>query len=111
MNIDPVTWFDLKWRQCGDTEESQRECLAKVGLPFSFMQLLKNQTDTSAELETQKNFSIDQSRFIFTAKKEIIRDLVLFPMPPWHLSNRELIQLPLFWATAIIVNKMLHREL
>ncbi|CAF5022950.1 unnamed protein product, partial [Rotaria sp. Silwood1] len=32
-------------------------------------------------------------------------------MPPWHLTNRQLIQSPLFWATAIISSKMLHRQL
>ncbi|CAF3776468.1 unnamed protein product [Rotaria sp. Silwood1] len=58
-----------------------------------------------------ENFDIDQLHFIFTANKETIRDLVIFPMPPWHLSNKDLIQLPLFWATVIIASKMLHREL
>ncbi|CAF3547379.1 unnamed protein product, partial [Rotaria sp. Silwood2] len=41
---------------------------------------------------------------------EIIRELVMFPMPPWHLSNQDLIQLPLFLATAIFTSKLLDRQ-
>ncbi|CAF1343773.1 unnamed protein product [Rotaria sp. Silwood1] len=192
MNVDPVTWFDLQWRQCGDNEEFQRKCVAKAGSyikkyrsfvvhqmpsislhepitapPYCerqltctyrryydsshpkhtdiickvktnwqrddddhecgqylmdeyivmewsvapIMQLLKDQTYNSLQLQAGENFYTDQSRFIFTANKEIIRDLVILPMPPWHLSNRQMIQLPLFWATAIISSKMLHREI
>ncbi|CAF3484825.1 unnamed protein product [Rotaria socialis] len=29
MNVDPVSWFDLQWRQCEDNEEYQHKCLAK----------------------------------------------------------------------------------
>ncbi|CAF3580399.1 unnamed protein product [Rotaria sp. Silwood1] len=75
------------------------------------MQLLKDKTYNSMEQGIDENFDIDQLHFIFTANKETIRDLVIFPMPPWHLSNKDLIQLPLFWATVIIASKMLHREL
>lgn len=63
------------------------------------------------KLKAEKSFNIEEGKFIFTAKKETIRDLVIFPKPPWHISNRELIQIPLFWATAIMTSKMLHREL
>ncbi|CAF3792938.1 unnamed protein product [Rotaria sp. Silwood1] len=58
-----------------------------------------------------ENFNINQLRFIFSVNREITRDLIIFPMPPWHLTNRQLIQSPLFWATAIISSKMLHRQL
>ena len=63
------------------------------------------------KLKAEKSFNIEEGKFIFTTKKETIRDLVIFPKPPWHISNRELIQIPLFWATAIMTSKMLHREL
>jgi len=36
MNIDPVTWFDFKWRECHNNEEKQRDCLAKVRLSLYF---------------------------------------------------------------------------
>ncbi|CAF4657518.1 unnamed protein product, partial [Rotaria sp. Silwood2] len=181
MNIDPITWFDLKWCECGDNEEFQRKCLAKarsyikkyrtsipeqmpikplekaiIGPQYcdyqlsckkggydghpkhtriicdttaegqrddgnrpcgqyimdeyivmewpaaSIMELFPKQTNDSMEIEAEKNFNFEKSNFIFTTKKETIRDILIFLMPPWHLSNRELIQLPLFWATIIL---------
>lgn len=32
-------------------------------------------------------------------------------MPQWHLSNRQLVQTPLFWATAIYTGRLLNRQL
>lgn len=36
MNLDPVSWFDFQWHQCGDNEDKQHSCLAKVDFLFSF---------------------------------------------------------------------------
>lgn len=36
MNIDPTTWFDLKWKECGDSEQAQQNCLGQVGLLTSY---------------------------------------------------------------------------
>ncbi|CAF1355133.1 unnamed protein product [Didymodactylos carnosus] len=32
-------------------------------------------------------------------------------MPPWHVSNRLLVQLPVFWETAILICRLLRTEL
>ncbi len=61
-------------------------------------------------MQTGENFTPDHSRFIFSVKKEIIRDLVMFPMPQCYLSNKQMIQLPLFWATMIFTSRMLKRQ-
>ncbi|CAF1197435.1 unnamed protein product [Rotaria sordida] len=42
---------------------------------------------------------------------EHVRDLLLHPSPPWHIVNRELVCLPLFWTTAIYTCRFLHKEL
>jgi hypothetical protein len=62
-------------------------------------------------MDLGQNFDWNTSRFIFQAKKEIVRDLVLFPMPPWHLSNKQLIQLPIFWEHAILLCRFMRDEL
>ncbi|CAF5003168.1 unnamed protein product, partial [Rotaria sp. Silwood1] len=75
------------------------------------IELFEKQTSNSSQLEIQKDYLAQEFHFIFTAKKETIRDLVLFPKPPLHLTNRQLVQLPFFWATAILTSKMLHHQL
>ncbi|CAM4757365.1 unnamed protein product [Rotaria magnacalcarata] len=49
--------------------------------------------------------------FIFTNKKENVRELLLHPTPPWHIVNRELVCLPIFWSTAIYTCRLLRNEL
>ncbi|CAF4811162.1 unnamed protein product [Rotaria socialis] len=190
MNLDPVSWFDLQWRQCGDDQEKQHTCLSKARsyikkyrayipeqMPYEslqepirgpqygeypltstinqypdhqkpvtivcharktrqrdngngecgqyimdehivmqwsvkpIIQLFDWQTFHSSQMESQKRNLAKDVHFIFTANREIIRDLVIFPKPPWHLTNRQLVQQPFFWATAILTIRMLHRQL
>lgn len=75
------------------------------------MQLFSDEILDSMKLKTGTQINFEKPYFIFMAKKEIIRDLVIFPNFPRHLSNRELVQLPLFWAMTIITCKILDHEL
>lgn len=57
------------------------------------------------------NFQWEKSSFVFTSKRETIRDLVMYATPPWHITNRKLCRLPVFWATVIYTCRFLYSEL
>jgi len=57
------------------------------------------------------NFHWQTSSFVFTSKRETVRDLVMYATPPWHITNRKLSRLPLFWSTIIYACRFLYSEL
>ncbi|CAF1093680.1 unnamed protein product [Rotaria sordida] len=57
------------------------------------------------------NFHWQTSSFIFTSKRETVRDLVMYATPPWHITNRKMACLPLFWLTVIYTCRFLYSEL
>ncbi|CAF0975032.1 unnamed protein product [Rotaria sordida] len=57
------------------------------------------------------NFHWQTSSFIFTSKRETVRDLVMYATPPWHITNRKMACLPLFWLTVIYTCRFLYCEL
>lgn len=57
------------------------------------------------------NFHSQTSSFVFTSKRETIRDLVMYATPPWHITNRKMARLPLFWSTVIYACQFLYSEL
>jgi hypothetical protein len=57
------------------------------------------------------NFQWQTSSFVFTSKRETVRDLVMYATPPWHITNRKMARLPLFWSTVIYTCRFLYSEL
>lgn len=57
------------------------------------------------------NFHWQTSSFVLTSKRETVRDLVMYTTPPWHITNRKISRLPLFWSTVIYTCRFLHSEL
>ena len=57
MNVDPNCWFDYQCRHCGQDEEKQRQCLAKVTFLHSLY--IRNFYSIDAENLTLKPNSIE----------------------------------------------------
>ena len=67
--------------------------------------------ESTNHLDYGCNFHWPTSSFVFTSKRETVRDLVMYSTPPWHITNRKLSRLPLFWSTVIYACRLLHSEL
>lgn len=78
-------------------------------LPCAFILVLK--TPPSSEQNYGVNFNHTNSSFTWTSKKEPVRDLLMHPTPPWHITNSGLVCLPVFWFMVIYTCRNLRDEL
>ncbi|CAF1467838.1 unnamed protein product [Adineta steineri] len=82
-----------------------------IAMQWPVKSILNSQFTNDNHHDYGLNFHWQTSSFVFTSKRETVRDLVMYATPPWHITNRKMIHLPLFWSTVIYTCHFLYSEL
>ncbi|AYV86697.1 MAG: hypothetical protein Sylvanvirus6_38 [Sylvanvirus sp.] len=65
--------------------------------------IIADTNTTSKNVDTSAEEDGTTPRFILLPRREIVRTATMFPQPPYHMTNVELVNAPVFWRSVLFV--------